>query len=91
MRGIYAYIAASQFRASDAMIFTKESDYVLIDVIMSVTLFVNIIEYMYVHRVRYELGVPYWKKKKKTVTNRTSTDDMQVSRRITNQNLSHYL
>lgn len=42
----YAYIAAPPFDASIAMIFTKESNYImLISVIMSVTLFVNIIEY----------------------------------------------
>lgn len=44
--GTYAYIAAPPFDASIAMIFTKESNYtMLISVIMSVTLFVNIIEY----------------------------------------------
>lgn len=44
--GTYAYIAAPPVDASIAMIFTKESNYImLISIIMSVTLFVNIIEY----------------------------------------------
>ena len=38
--------AAPSFDASNAMIFTKESGYKLVHVIMSVTLFVNIIKYM---------------------------------------------
>jgi len=43
--GTYAYIAAPPFDAFIA-IFTKKSNYImLISVIMSVTLFVNIIEY----------------------------------------------
>lgn len=39
-------IAALSFDASNAMIFTEKSGYELIHVIMSVTLFVNIIKYI---------------------------------------------
>lgn len=44
LSGIYAYIAAPQFNASNTVIFTMKSDYVLISIILSVTLFVNIIK-----------------------------------------------
>lgn len=39
-------ITALSFDASNTMIFTKKSGYELIHVIMSVTLFVNIIKYI---------------------------------------------
>lgn len=65
--GTYAYIAAPPFDASIAMIFTKESNYImLISVIMSVTLFVNIIEYT-IH-VRTSDGTMYHIKQR--ITNR---------------------
>lgn len=40
-------IAALSFNASNAMIYMKKSGYELIHVIMSVTLFVNIIKYIH--------------------------------------------
>lgn len=44
-------IAALSFDALNTMIFTKKSGYELIHVIMSVTLFVNIIKYIHMRMI----------------------------------------
>lgn len=87
--GTYAYIAAPPFDAFIA-IFTKKSNYImLISVIMSVTLFVNIIEYK-IH-MRTNDGTMYHIKWR--ITNREKEKKEKENQHtnfrtgITNQNL----
>lgn len=81
--GTYAYIAASPFDTSIAMIFTKESNCImLISVIMSVTLFVNIIEYT-IH-MRTSDGMMYhiqWR-----ITNREKKGEENQHANFSNRN-----